>query len=170
MKACCVGMRLHWTCSVCLRPPKNHVLLCFKSVSYALLVGKSAHRCTGMCYRCDGFGHLASDCPNSAAVTDARVCVRCGKTDCPASGGTDWHRVHHGCRQEYSAVDVKHVRCFVCGKQGHFCCEATPLVRLITEFSFQMVTEPGAVPMHAAVHFAHAAWLVLFPACRLWLA
>eukprot|EP00892_Ulva_mutabilis_P002413 jgi/Ulvmu1/12172/UM085_0036.1 len=82
-----------------------------------------------MCYRCNGFGHVASECQNSDAIADARVCVRCGATDCSASGGTDWHRVHRGCRQEYSRADLHNVRCFVCGKQGHFCCEPAPTER-----------------------------------------
>lgn len=84
---------------------------------------------TGFCFRCNGFGHVLADCYEDEAPKHGRVCVRCGKQECSVSGGMDWFRVHRGCREQYSQSDLRHVRCFVCGQQGHFCCEDTPLVR-----------------------------------------
>lgn len=84
-----------------------------------------------MCYRCQGFGHSMRDCYLPEARSDARTCVRCGQPSCKAGGQGDWYRFMEGCNRTYSKSDLKHVRCFVCGKTGHFCCKPTPEVREI---------------------------------------
>ena len=83
-----------------------------------------------MCYRCQGFGHSLRDCKNPEARSDVRSCVRCGQRSCKASCQGDWYRFMEGCNRQYSKSDLKLVRCFVCGKTGHFCCKKTPEVRL----------------------------------------
>lgn len=90
--------------------------------------------CAAMCYRCQGFGHSLKECLHPSSRSDVRTCVRCGQQSCKAGCQGDWYRFMEGCNRQYSKSDKKHVRCFVCGKTGHFCCKTTPEVSLLLHY------------------------------------
>ena len=89
-------------------------------------------------------GLCATSCPvRHMCPMHAVACSRChSMPSCPPCRRSC--RADGGCRREYSERDMRHVRCYTCGRRGHLSCAAAP-------------EEPAALSCHNCGQGGHTA-------------
>ncbi|MBA0692957.1 hypothetical protein Goari_010477 [Gossypium aridum] len=95
---------------------QKHVKACFL---YRRLQHIGKHCSQGQyCLVCRGTFDQASDCPKKQKENNLNynVCLRCGDS------GHDMF----SCRSDYSADDLKKIRCYICNNFGHLSCVKLP--------------------------------------------
>ncbi|KAB2034752.1 hypothetical protein ES319_D04G106500v1 [Gossypium barbadense] len=96
---------------------QKHVKACFlcRRLQH---IGKHCSQQGQYCLVCRGTFDQASDCPKKQKENNLNynVCLRCGDS------GHDMF----SCRSDYSADDLKKIRCYICNDFGHLSCVKLP--------------------------------------------